>query len=566
MKSASPTVRALPVPTATRMTTPDARNDMTSGAVRRDVTYCTADGVALMMDLYFPQRTGQLAPVIVFVHGGGWRQGDKRNQPEILSPADLTSRGYLYASLNYRLAPEWKFPAFIQDVKCAIRHLRANAASYNLDPNRIGVIGGSAGGHLVALLGVTDASAGFDVGEYGDQSSRVQAVVDMFGPADLTMTELGEPEIIPQAYGTSNRNDPILVQASPVTYVSKDDPPFLILHGDKDRVVPLSQSQVLYERLRTTGVNSSLVIVKNAGHNFAPAGGIPSPSNLELGKLAIEFFDRQLGKASGGLQQGTVRVGNLDRSYSYYVPANLPRHAPLVLAFHGSGTDGEAMRVAMGNKFASLADRDGFVAVYPDGYKNSWNDCRKTLPLPANVENIDDPGFVRALIARFQTDYGISPSRVFAIGFSNGAQFVYRLALELADEVAAVAAVSANLPTDDISDCRALGKPIPLLIMTGTADPTNPYNGGSAAHGTTVRSAQATAEYFAKLNGQTGTPKTTHQAISGSISVDRTLWNDAGQRAVVLFTINGGAHGVPKSGSFDGPTEIWNFFRSLIAY
>jgi acetyl esterase/lipase len=150
----------------------------------------------------------------------------------------IAKAGFLVVSVNYRLAPEYEFPAMIEDVKCAVRSLRAHADLYNLDPNRIGVFGSSAGGHLVSMLGTTDESAGFDVGEYLKYSSRAQAVVDMFGPADLTAELANGSDTVNSAFDNFDR-----ALASPVTYVTSDDPPFLILHGEKDALVPIAQSE-----------------------------------------------------------------------------------------------------------------------------------------------------------------------------------------------------------------------------------------------------------------------------------------------------------------------------------
>jgi acetyl esterase/lipase len=235
-------------------------------------------------------------PAVLYVHGGGWTKGDKAAGAGASEIPELISRGYLVAAINYRLAPQYKFPAQIEDVKCAVRFLRANATTYGIDPERIGAWGGSAGGHLVALLGVTDATAGFEGnGGYADQSSRVQAVVDMFGPSDLTTAFQGaNTQLLEQVFGTTDRNSDIVKQASPVTWVSSDDPPFLILHGEKDTLVPPSQSKILYDRLVAAGVPATLTIVKNAGHGFAPARGTIDPSRIAITKMVADFFDKYL--------------------------------------------------------------------------------------------------------------------------------------------------------------------------------------------------------------------------------------------------------------------------------
>ncbi len=267
------------------------------------------------------------------------------------------------------------------------------------------------------------------------------------------------------------------------------------------------------------------------------------------------------GAPSSELPMATIRVGRLARTFAYYIPPQLPPNAPVVLVFHGSGMTGEGMRSATERSFDQLADRKGFLLVYPNGYQNTWNDCRKAVNLPAKIDGVDDVSFVRALIAQLRADYSIDPARVYAMGFSNGAHFVYRLAVEAPDALAAVAAISANFSTDENSDCRPVGKPIPIMILLGTADPLNPYHGGLAYRGATVRSAEATAEYFARLNGQTQPPRTTHLETT-PLTVDRLVWDAPGKPEVVLVSINGGVHEVPRFSFLDGPAEIWDFFAA----
>lgn len=266
------------------------------GTVVKDLTYGHADGIALKLDIYYPKTAAGAVPAVVYVHGGGWTQGDKAIGAGTEEIPEMVSRGYLAAAINYRLAPQHKFPAQIEDAKCAIRFLRANASLFGINPERIGVWGGSAGGHLVALLGTTDASAGLEgSGGYPNQSSRVRAVVDMFGPTDLAVLfRAGGGSALEQVFGISDPNSQAVKLACPVTYVSPDDPPFLILHGDKDNVVPLVQSQIFYNRLQAAGVTATLVIVKNAGHSFTPSGGAISPTRAEITTMVADFFDKYL--------------------------------------------------------------------------------------------------------------------------------------------------------------------------------------------------------------------------------------------------------------------------------
>ena len=189
--AAAPTVT---VPIVAPIATPLYRAKL--GTVERDITYCTNDGVALKMDVHYPHAMSKPAPVAVYVHGGSWSSGSKSDSIGMTDVPELLARGYLVASVDYRYAPQWKFPAQIHDVKCAIRFLRANATRFNLDPNRIGAWGHSAGGHLVTLLGTTDTRDGFEGSrEYADQSSRVQAVVDMCGRADLRGNASGQGQV-----------------------------------------------------------------------------------------------------------------------------------------------------------------------------------------------------------------------------------------------------------------------------------------------------------------------------------------------------------------------------------
>ncbi len=264
--------------------------------VQRDVVYSNHQGPNLLMDLYYPDSKSTSYPVVIYVHGGGWYSGDKSSDIGQDFIPELVRRGYLVAAINYRLAPRYEFPAQIEDLKCAVRFLRANAEIYGLDPSRIGVFGESAGGHLAALLGVTDNVNDFkNVGGYNDQSSQVQAVVDMFGPTDLTLNfERHKDMLMEHVFGTWDPQSDIIKRASPINYVSDQAPPFLLIHGDKDDVVLLEQSEEMYAKLVASNVPTNLVVVKNAGHEFAPEGGSISPDLTEIKNQVGNFFDQYL--------------------------------------------------------------------------------------------------------------------------------------------------------------------------------------------------------------------------------------------------------------------------------
>jgi acetyl esterase/lipase len=253
-----------------------------------DVTYCTMDNSPQKMDLYFPDSGGPW-PVLVYVHGGSWMHGDKSEAT--MFARLMTVQGYLVASINYRLYPAAGYPAMIQDVKCAIRSLRANAGQYNLDGNRIGAVGVSAGGHLASLLGTSGQDMGWDGGEYLDQSSRVQAVIAMAGVMDLTRNFPNANIETMKLIGFGEHN---IVEASPITYVTEDDPPFLLIHGDMDTTVPVEQSQLMYDRLVQMNVPVQLVIVKNAGHSFIAPNGSASPTLGEINQIIVEFLQQYL--------------------------------------------------------------------------------------------------------------------------------------------------------------------------------------------------------------------------------------------------------------------------------
>lgn len=260
---------------------------------------------------------------------------------------------------------------------------------------------------------------------------------------------------------------------------------------------------------------------------------------------------------SGGIATATIRVGERERSYLAYVPAKLAAGAPLIIVLHGSTMDGLQMRHWTAFEFDRLADANGFVVLYPDGYKGNWNDCRKYGPTPAKKEGIDDVGFINALIARYRDERGVDPAKVYLFGYSNGGTMAFRLAVEQPDRIAGITAVGANLPSSrDESTCPEDGPTSRVMLVAGTQDPISPFEGGEvtlfgfASRGYSI-SSEATAEAFAQRNGSSAPPvdeRLPHRKPDDPTSVDRHIWLRDGRPFVALYVVNGGGHVVPQPG------------------
>jgi acetyl esterase/lipase len=258
-----------------------------SAEILRDIEFAKPNGHALKLDLYLPHDRSVPVPVVVFVHGGGWKNGSRKSGEK--TAAWLTDHGIAVASIDYRLTDVAQWPAQIDDCYAAVRWVRDHADKYSLDGDHIGAWGTSAGGHLVALMGTREF--------FGQEttSSRVQAVCDWFGPSELlTMppNNVGNgrtAEDGAKLLGATVREVPELARdASALDHVTPDNPPFLIMHGDQDPGVPLEQSQKLHARLINTGVSSRLHIVKGAGH------GGKQFATAESHAIVADFFKRTL--------------------------------------------------------------------------------------------------------------------------------------------------------------------------------------------------------------------------------------------------------------------------------
>jgi len=260
---------------------PEAGAQTPGTRVLKDLEFARAGALPLQLDLYLPAGNGPF-PLTVYIHGGAFMRGDKGRiwySPMLRQP----ERGYALASLNYRLSGQAPFPAAVFDVKAAIRWLRANAAKYNLKADRIVVAGESAGGYLAVMLGTSGGVAGLEDPGMGNpgESSRVQGVVDFFGPTDLLQMDRGTPKSCDNAmvHGDAGSPEALFLgcktlaecpakgkTANPIGYVNKNTPPFLILHGTADCLVSPLQSQLLYDALRAAGAKAALHQYPDLGH------------------------------------------------------------------------------------------------------------------------------------------------------------------------------------------------------------------------------------------------------------------------------------------------------------
>jgi polyhydroxybutyrate depolymerase len=304
--------------------------------------------------------------------------------------------------------------------------------------------------------------------------------------------------------------------------------------------------------------------------------------------IAVSFLAWQtyVPKASVPRLQGELRSSSLlvdgrRRTFTFYVPPRVPLHPRLLLVLHGSTMNGKQMRAQTAYAFDQLADEEGFLVAYPDGYGGHWNDCRATGNYEAKRLAVDDVAFLRTLTGLFQREYGVDASQVFATGVSNGGQMSYRLALEAPELVRGIAAIAANLPTTENQTCVPSGRPVATMILNGTDDPLNPHEGGRVAlYGIffrrgNVQSTRATAAYWASLAGHDASP-----AVSAlpdgdpadGTTVTRHSWTSAGRPPVALLVVNGGGHTIPHPHAraprllgrtchdLSSPEVIWRFF------
>jgi polyhydroxybutyrate depolymerase len=319
-------------------------------------------------------------------------------------------------------------------------------------------------------------------------------------------------------------------------------------------------------RRRKWAAASAILIAALAGAAafFAYAPSLPPPTDL-----------------TGTLQHDSVSVAGRERTLQRYVPAALPAGSPLLIVLHGSTQDAQAIRQFSGYEFERLADRHKFVVAYPNGYEANWNDCRRAASYPARALDIDDKAFIAALVEHAVERYSVDRNRVFVVGYSNGGHMAFRLALEMPERFAGLAAISANLPTEDNTICRSTGLPVRFAIVNGTVDPINPYAGGRVTlfgfgnRGTVLSAPESAARFASFFPGA-------RERDAGMIGaeypgIEQRAWEVAGELRVVLYSVIGGGHVIPQPyyraprmlgrtvREFNAPAALWRFFAGQSA-
>ncbi len=285
---------------------------------------------------------------------------------------------------------------------------------------------------------------------------------------------------------------------------------------------------------------------------------------------------------SATLQTQTITINGHKRTYHYYLPENVKATPALVFVFHSSLSNGNTIRQRTAYQFDVIADKKGFIVVYPDGYQRHWNDCRASADYAANTENINDVKFVSKIIDWFATQHQINTKRVYATGYSNGGHLSFRLAMETPNLVAAIAPIAANLPIDKNLDCKKSGQPVAVALFNGTADAFNPHHGGlvsilgNDSRGK-VLSSQDTINYWLNLAGYQNSIGVKKQLsdinLQDSSTVEKSTWIQDSGPEISLYTLQGGGHTIPSkrvrlgglfgqtNGDIEAAHEVWKFFE-----
>ncbi len=283
----------------------------------------------------------------------------------------------------------------------------------------------------------------------------------------------------------------------------------------------------------------------------------------------------------GIFSQGQLNHGGKERSFDFYVPKNRAENPAIVISYHGSTSDGPQMRAGFGYQFDVLAEKHGFIAVYPNGYENHWNDCRKEGDYAANHENIDDVGFTKAMISFLKARFNADPNSVVATGLSNGGHMAYRLGLEAPEIVSAIVPFAAAFPARDNLDCVSMNQPVNILLVNGSGDPLVPSEGGvqevfGQARGTVLSMSDSIAAW-ARYAGYGMQPPViapiSNVSANDESNIISETWDESGRKLVRLYRVENGGHNIPNkqfkyprilgntNQDIEGAETVWDFFE-----
>ncbi|MCP4610218.1 MAG: alpha/beta hydrolase fold domain-containing protein [Planctomycetes bacterium] len=464
---------------------------------QRNIAYVVNGHERHVLDIFVPDKADGPLPLIIWIHGGGWQNGSKERCLPLRK--DYTQRGYAVASINYRLSGHATFPAQIEDCKAAIRWLRAHAKEYNIDPHRFGVWGSSAGGHLVSLVGTSGEVKEFDVGGNLEQSSRVQAVCDYYGPTDFKVfvttpgyekhANANSPES-KLIGGAVLENKGKASRLNPITYVTRDDPPFLIVHGDEDRTVPINQSRLLFESLKGVDVSVHFHTIHGAGH------GRPGFDAPEIEKMVLAFFERHLKSKSPHPGSPHASTSNstateeparntqvADRKisvnwvdlYEPHADDEMPyrlmkpmhfdsnKRYPVIVSLHGGGGRGTDNRKQLRGWNKLLAEEQ----------RRSDYPCYVLAPQANRLWDAAHLKSIKAVVAALPS---VDMDRIYIMGHSMGGHGTYIL-IQIDPGYFAAAAPSAGtgLPqTEEFIDASLI-KDVPIWSFHGDNDKVCPF-------------------------------------------------------------------------------------------
>ena len=417
------------------------------------IEYANPDNQHLQLNIARPKNSDALMPCVLCIHGGGFRAGNRDSYNPLL--IKFAARGYVAVAVSYRLAPKYQFPAAIYDVKAAVRWLKANANAYQIDPNRIGVTGDSAGGHLAQFLGVTADLKQFE-GDEGNpsQSSRVACVVNRYGPSDFTKSygkSVDAAEVLPLWLGgnleTAHEKHVI---SSPLNWVTPAAAPTLILHGTDDKYVAYEQGVWMRDRMQAAGVHVEMLTLEGAGHGFKGA-------DLEKADAAMfAFFDVQLKNPNPGASAKMkihrnipyAQSGDPRQRLDVYAPESAS-NLPVVFWIHGGGWQ-TGDRTSVQIKPQAFVEK-GFVFI-STGYR--------LLPNVEMVEIFHDIAKSMHWVHDHIAEYGGDPNRILVMGHSVGAQLAALISIDdryLKAEGLSLAIIKGCVPVDgDTYDVPAI--------------------------------------------------------------------------------------------------------------